>query len=59
MNMTKVFSLGQTFVVNGTEWIGREYRLDAAFEGWTVVAVNGSNQEAKFSLAEVEKALGV
>jgi hypothetical protein len=57
--MTKVFSLGQTFVVNGTEWIGREYRLDAAFEGWTIVAVNGSNQEAQFSLAEVEKALGV
>jgi len=55
----KLFSLGQTFVVNGVEWTGREYRLDAAFEGWTVVAVNGNNQEAQFSFADVEKALGV
>jgi hypothetical protein len=55
----KLFSLGQTFVVNGVEWTGREYRLDAAFEGWTVVAVNGNNQVAQFSFADIEKALGV
>ena len=55
----KKFSLGQVFVVNGTEWIGREFRLDAAFEGWTVVAFNADNKEAQFTLAEVEKALGV
>ena len=55
----KLFSLGQTFIVNGVGWTGREYRLDAAFEGWTVVAVNGNNQVAQFSLADVEKALGV
>jgi len=57
--MTKVFSLGQTFVVNGTEWIGREYQLNAAFEGWVVVATNSKNEVQKFSLQEVEIALGL
>jgi len=57
--MTKVFSLGQTFVVNGTEWIGREYQLNAAFEGWVVVATNSKNEVKKFSLQEVEIALGL
>ena len=57
--MTKVFSLGQTFVVNGVEWTGREYQLNAAFEGWVVVATNSKNEVQKFSLQEVEIALGL
>ena len=57
--MTKIFSLGQTLVVGGIECVAREFRLDAAFEGWTVVFDTPNGDELQLSLSYVEKALGV
>jgi hypothetical protein len=55
----KIFSLGQTLVVGGIECVAREFRLDAAFEGWTVVFDTPNGDELQLSLSYVEKALGV
>jgi len=51
----KLFSIGDTFTVNGIEWTGRSFLLDAAFEGWTLVAVNADGKEAQFTLREMEQ----
>ena len=53
----KLFNIGDTFTVNGVEWTSRGFILDAAYEGWTVVAVNAQGKEAQFTLREVEAAL--
>lgn len=51
----KLFGIGDTFTVNGTKWTGREFVLDATFEGWTLVAVNADGKEAQFTLREMEQ----
>lgn len=51
----KLFSIGDTFTVNGIEWTGRGFILDAAFEGWTLVAVNADGKETQFTLREIEE----
>ena len=53
----KLFGIGDTFTVNGIEWTGREFVLDAAFEGWTLVAENAQGKTAQFTLREVEQSL--
>jgi len=51
----KKFSIGDTFTVNGIEWTARGFVLDAAFEGWTLVAENAEGKTAQFTLREVEQ----
>lgn len=51
----KLFSIGDTFTVNGIEWTGRSFLLDAAFEGWTLVAENAEGKTAQFTLREIEE----
>jgi hypothetical protein len=53
----KRFSIGDKFTIYGVEWTGRGFILDAAFEGWTLLAVNASGTEAQFTLREVESAI--
>ena len=51
----KVFSLGDTIVVGGIKCVAPEFRLDAAFEGWTVVFDTESGNEMQLSLSYIEQ----
>lgn len=55
----KKFSLGDTIVVGGIKCVAREFRLDALFEGWTVVFDTENGNEMQLLLSYVEEALGV